>query len=40
LQGVCSVLDEPTIGLHPRDSQILLAALKSLSDKARGCATT
>ena len=33
LQGVCYVLDEPTIGLHPRDNQILLAALKSLSDK-------
>ena len=24
LQGVCYVLDEPTIGLHPRDNQILL----------------
>ena len=33
LQGVCYVLDEPTIGLHPRDNQILLNALKSLSDK-------
>ncbi len=33
LQGVCYVLDEPTIGLHARDNQILLAALKSLSDK-------
>ena len=21
LQGVCYVLDEPTIGLHPRDNQ-------------------
>ena len=27
LQGVCYVLDEPTIGLHPRDNQILLNAL-------------
>ena len=27
------MLDEPTIGLHPRDNQILLNALKSLSDK-------
>ena len=27
LQGVCYVLDEPTIGLHPRDNQILLRAL-------------
>ncbi len=33
LQGVCYVLDEPTIGLHPRDNQILLNALKTLSDK-------
>jgi excinuclease ABC subunit A len=33
LQGVCYVLDEPTIGLHARDNQILLSALKSLSDK-------
>jgi len=33
LQGVCYVLDEPTIGLHARDNKILLAALKSLSDK-------
>ena len=33
LQGVCYVLDEPTIGLHPRDNQILLKALKTLSDK-------
>jgi excinuclease ABC subunit A len=33
LQGVCYVLDEPTIGLHARDNQILLSALKTLSDK-------
>jgi excinuclease ABC subunit A len=33
LQGVCYVLDEPTIGLHARDNRILLGALKSLSDK-------
>ena len=33
LQGVCYVLDEPTIGLHARDNQILLDALKVLSDK-------
>ncbi len=33
LQGVCYVLDEPTIGLHPRDNAILLHALKELSDK-------
>ncbi|NYT85322.1 excinuclease ABC subunit UvrA [Pollutimonas harenae] len=30
LQGVCYVLDEPTIGLHSRDNQILLNALASL----------
>lgn len=30
LQGVCYVLDEPTIGLHPRDNQILLDALAKL----------
>ncbi|MFM1908726.1 MAG: hypothetical protein RLZZ591_2403, partial [Pseudomonadota bacterium] len=33
LQGVCYVLDEPTIGLHARDNKILLNALQSLSDK-------
>jgi excinuclease ABC subunit A len=31
LQGVCYVLDEPTIGLHPRDNRILLDALQRLS---------
>src|SRR5690606_4827121 len=30
LQGVCYVLDEPTIGLHPRDNHILLNALQRL----------
>jgi excinuclease ABC subunit A len=33
LQGVCYVLDEPTIGLHARDNKILLGALQLLSDK-------
>lgn len=33
LQGVCYVLDEPTIGLHPRDNHILLNALHQLSTK-------
>jgi excinuclease ABC subunit A len=33
LQGVCYVLDEPTIGLHPRDNQILLNALHQLGGK-------
>jgi excinuclease ABC subunit A len=31
LQGVCYVLDEPTIGLHPRDNEILLGALTELA---------
>ncbi len=33
LQGVCYVLDEPTIGLHARDNQVLLNALHKLGDK-------
>jgi excinuclease ABC subunit A len=33
LQGVCYVLDEPTIGLHPRDNRILLNALGKLEGK-------
>ena len=33
LQGVCYVLDEPTIGLHPRDNGMLLKALQQLGDK-------
>jgi len=33
LQGVCYVLDEPTIGLHPRDNRILLDALSRLEKK-------
>jgi excinuclease ABC subunit A len=31
LQGVCYVLDEPTIGLHPRDNEVLLDALDQLA---------
>jgi excinuclease ABC subunit A len=33
LQGVCYILDEPTIGLHPRDNQALLATLDRLRAK-------
>jgi len=30
--GVCYVLDEPTIGLHPRDSSQLVGTLRQLAD--------
>ena len=33
LTGVCYILDEPTIGLHPRDSGVLIDALKMLRDR-------
>ncbi|MFK8076660.1 MAG: excinuclease ABC subunit UvrA [Granulosicoccus sp.] len=33
LQGVCYILDEPTIGLHPRDNRMLLNTLSKLKDK-------
>ena len=33
LTGVCYILDEPTIGLHPRDTRMLLDALKELRDR-------
>jgi excinuclease ABC subunit A len=33
LRGVCYVLDEPTIGLHPRDNEVLLDTLARLGAK-------
>lgn len=33
LVGICYVLDEPTIGLHPRDNEQLLQTLYALRDK-------
>lgn len=33
LRGVCYVLDEPTIGLHPRDQLFLMESLRALRDR-------
>lgn len=33
LRGVCYVLDEPTVGLHPRDTEALLKALIELRNR-------
>ncbi|MDP2992691.1 MAG: excinuclease ABC subunit UvrA, partial [Deltaproteobacteria bacterium] len=33
LCGVCYILDEPTIGLHPRDNEMLLDTLLQLRDR-------
>ena len=33
LRGVCYILDEPTIGLHPRDNRMLLETLRKLEEK-------
>ncbi len=33
LRGVCYILDEPTIGLHPRDNRKLLETLRALRRK-------
>jgi excinuclease ABC subunit A len=35
LRGVLYVLDEPTIGLHPRDNVRLLDTLTALRDKGQ-----
>ncbi|MGA1867422.1 MAG: excinuclease ABC subunit UvrA [bacterium] len=32
LRGVCYILDEPTIGLHPRDNEMLLDSLAQLKN--------
>jgi excinuclease ABC subunit A len=33
LRGVCYILDEPTIGLHPRDNALLLQTIERLAAK-------
>ncbi|NMC20572.1 MAG: excinuclease ABC subunit UvrA [Thermogutta sp.] len=33
LTGVCYILDEPSVGLHPRDNDRLIAALRCLRDR-------
>jgi len=33
LRGICYILDEPTIGLHPRDNTVLISTLKELKDR-------
>jgi len=33
LRGACYVLDEPTIGLHPRDNAVLLKTLRTLTSR-------
>lgn len=33
LRGACYILDEPTIGLHPRDNERLLQTLRGLRDR-------
>ncbi len=33
LQGVCYILDEPTIGLHARDNQLLIQTLRELQQQ-------
>lgn len=33
MRGVCYVLDEPTIGLHPRDNALLIETLRELRER-------
>src|SRR5439155_5471492 len=33
LLGVCYILDEPTVGLHPRDTGKLIGALRGLQER-------
>jgi excinuclease ABC subunit A len=33
LLGVCYILDEPTMGLHPRDTERLIGALRALQER-------
>ncbi|MDR2337762.1 MAG: excinuclease ABC subunit UvrA [Deltaproteobacteria bacterium] len=33
LTGVCYVLDEPSIGLHPRDNQLIIKIIRALRDR-------
>jgi excinuclease ABC subunit A len=40
LRGVLYVLDEPTIGLHPRDNEKLLNTLTALRDKGNSCSSS
>ena len=35
LRGVCYILDEPTIGLHPRDNRVLLDTLAKLAGEGQ-----
>ncbi len=33
LRGICYILDEPTIGLHPRDNKMLISTLRKLQQR-------
>ena len=33
MRGVCYILDEPTIGLHPRDNRLLISTLRDLQQR-------